>query len=363
MSGSVGDFVGPARLRHPPEHRAHFGFAGVNLTVESNDALLLAELRDYYREFPGEPDPSAVVVTALEAPAPDLGACTLVEQDREPGKALKERWGELRDGRVVHKVRTGMVFVFGGAQHLGIGPARANLPQIVNFVNNRYMQAFLDRGCVLGHCAALARRGTGVALAGRSGGGKSTLALHAMVADPSLSFVSNDRVLVRADEDATRVWGVPKHPRINPGTALTNAALAGVLSAEDRARYADMPTAALWDVEHKHDAPITECFGAGRFRLAADLRALIVLTWRRSEGPAELFEVDAARRRELLPAVAKSPGVFFAGPPGEPRFSFPDETYLHHLARVRVFELRGGVDFAAGVAAVGRIFGEVGGGR
>ena len=65
-------------------------------------------------------------------------------------------------------------------------------------------------------------------MAGFSGAGKSTLALHVM--SLGATFVSNDRVMVAEtpanDSGAPMMYGVAKHPRINPGTAMNNPDLA-----------------------------------------------------------------------------------------------------------------------------------------
>ncbi len=136
--------------------------------------------------------------------------------------------------------------------------------------------------------------------------------------------------------------GVPKLPRINPGTALNNPHLAGVIPSGERAGFARLAGEALWKLERKYDVDLAKCFGRGRFRLASPLNALAILNWRREGGPCRVAAVELASRRDLLAAFVKSPGVFFLPPSPAPDFSA--EAYLAALAGVRVCEVTGGVD-------------------
>lgn len=333
----------------PCSHRAHFRFAGYPITVESNHERVIEDLVDYYQEFRADPDPDAITVSAIEAEPPDLSEFDLQVQAREPGKSLKEKFADLPDGRIVKKVRTGMVFLFGAHHHVAVGPAHDNLAQVVNFINNRFMHWVLDQGAVLGHCAAIVHEGKALALAGFSGMGKSTLALHAMGADDTLGFLSNDRIMFarRTEAPGVHVWGVPKHPRINPGTALNNPRLTRIMSEEERAQFSRYAPEQLWEVEHKYDALVHVCFGPRRFPLQAQLVGLGILNWRRDGGALAIDRVDLAQRRDLLPAVMKSPGVFYTSEPGEPRVEFGEDRYVRELEGVSVLEFAGGVDFEA----------------
>ena len=64
----------------------------------------------------------------------------------DPGKTkIKEEYVDLDDGRIVRKRLTGMLFVFGGGQNVAVGPCGANLNQVINFINNRYIEWLLCR--------------------------------------------------------------------------------------------------------------------------------------------------------------------------------------------------------------------------
>jgi HprK-related kinase B len=356
------------RAAYPATERFFLHLSDSIIEVTSNSPALNRELTAYFGSFArdwGQPD---LVVTAHEVPAGDPVLALPFEfrtKAPEPGKAkIKEEWADVDGGRVVRKRLTGMVMAFGGGEHLVAGPCLENPNQVVNFLNNRYIERKLDQGAILGHAAAVALNGRGLALAGFSGMGKSTLALHAV--SLGADFVSNDRILVQARTAHTSgvqtsgaqtsgavalIHGVAKHPRINPGTALNNPDLARVVAEEDKARFLALPPAELWALEHKYDAIVEDCFGPGRFRLCAPFSGLVLLNWKRDGGPLRISRVDPEERRDLLPAVMKSPGLFY--PEAELREieELPEGAWIEALKGRVVLEFSGGVDFAAGAEA------------
>jgi len=322
-------------------------FGGYRIRVRTNSAVLRDKLAFYFKDFTAAGAGEDVTVIALEAPVPDLTdlGAPLAVKPPDPGKTrIKEEYLDLADGRVVRKRLTGMVFVFGGGAHLAVGPCVANDNQVVNFINNRFIQQALDAGCLLFHAAGVARSGRGLALAGFSGMGKSTLALHAM--NHGLDFVSNDRLMVRRN-GALAMYGLAKMPRINPGTVLHNPALAPVMSEAERRSFAALPPDALWSLEHKYDAFIDQCFGPGRFRLAAEMTGLVLLNWRRDGGPLAAARVDLRQRPDLLPAFMKDVGLFYSEDGDLAAPDFGADAYLELLEGCPVYELTGGADFAA----------------
>ena len=88
--------------------------------------------------------------------------------------------------------------MFGGGRNLAIGPCLENSNQVINFVNNRFIEWSVRRGSLLCHAAAVSQGERGISFAGFSGMGKSTLALKTM--GQGLSFVSNDRLLISRGE-------------------------------------------------------------------------------------------------------------------------------------------------------------------
>jgi HprK-related kinase B len=323
-------------------------FGDCRLRLDSNSEALVVKLRGYFHDFAERAGAADIVVQAFDAPTPDLGLA-LAEKAPDPGKRrVKEEYLDFAGGRLVRKRLTGMHFLFDGKRNLALGPCLLNDNQVVNFINSRYIQWLLDRGRLLCHCAAVAGEGGGLALAGLSGRGKSTLALQLMSHD--LNFVSNDRLLIARQDGELIMHGVAKLPRINPGTALNNAHLANVMSDPQRREFSALAPQELWGLEHKFDAYIDRCYGPGRFEITSTLRGLIILSWERSDEPFVLRRVELGKRPELLAAVMKSPGLFFM--PGEDRhYDHSAAAYLAALGQCPVYELAGGIDFVGAAQA------------
>lgn len=375
---SVAATVAELRREHPISGAAGWNFDGFRVWVESNEPALIRELEDYFSDFrrltagslaEAEAQGPCTRITAVQTRPPNFGAeAEMTIGEYKPSvKGPKEAYLDLDDGRVVHKLRTGMWFLYSADEHLAIGPCTDNPNQIVNFVNNRMIQWSLHQGALLGHASAVGHRPLDaageraelprcVAIAGFSGMGKSTLALN-MMNDRRLDFLSNDRVMIRPREQGRSiVEGVPKHPRINPGTILNNAALGLVMSPEDRRRFEALSTDELWKLEHKYDGLIGRCFPGQKFHLRGELVGLVLLNWKRGGGPTTATRIDPAARRELLPALMKPPGVFYRPGPGEVP-TRDEDRYIEFLTGVEVLELAGGIDFERGRSAALELLG------
>ncbi len=329
-------------------HELFLDLGDCRIKVSSNSSGLLAELDSYFGAFVAGPGPVDLSITALEAESPSV-PLDLTVKEPDPGKdKVKEEYADLPGGRLVRKKLTGMVFLFGQGVNLAVGPCLENPNQIVNFINNRYIEHKLNRDCLLGHSAAVAHlkdgRMRGLALAGFSGAGKSTLAMHVM--SRGALFVSNDRLLVRDSGAGLSMYGVAKLPRINPGTALNNPDLHSVVPDDDRQRFQDLEEGDLWELEHKYDVFLDKSFGEGRFVLTAPMHGLVVLNWRRGAGESSIHFVKAHERPDLLPAFMKAAGLFYLPPGGAQNWSDPSlEAYTALLSRCDLVEISGGVDF------------------
>ena len=331
--------------RVPAEHSTCFAFDDRRIELRTNSVALVEAVSSYLELFACGTGACDTTVLAYETAVPDM-PFEFFDWKRNPGKVgKKEQVADIDGGWIVRKVRTGMHFLLGWEHSVAVGPCLANVNQIVNFINAVFVSYRLEGGWTLCHAAGVAEGGRGVGLAGTSGAGKSTLALHAM--NEGLHFVSNDRLLIKAD-GGVRMSGVPKHPRINPGTALNNPTLSGLLPQPRRAELQAMPIADLWNLEEKYDADIGRFYG-GRWAIAADLAGFIILDWTHDhDGPTEIEQIDLAARTDLWGALFKNPGPLHVGPDGqraENTVDVPARPYLETLAHVPVFEIRGRVDF------------------
>lgn len=319
------------------------------LRLRSNSAPLLTGLRRYFGHVLGTPGAADLEVVAIEREAPELGV-TFVDWEREPGKTgRKDSYFELEDGRLVRKVRTGMVFLQRFGTCIAAGPCVRYDNQVINFINAQYMNWLQNRDWRICHAAGLAHRGRGFGIAGFSGGGKSTLMLK-LLDHPEVSYLTNDRLFVRRDGAGVQAAGIPKLPRINPGTIVHNPRLHRLIPDPERARLLALPQNELWEIEDKYDVLVDQVYGKDRILQQTELNAFLVLNWQRdADTPLRVETVDLAQRRDLLRgAIMKSPGPFYQYPDG--RFlndtdELAEQPYLDILHDVRVFEASGRVDF------------------
>jgi len=346
-SRGLADWARDFLSRDEPRQHLNLVVEGCGIRVSTNSAVLCTALTRYYREYlarePGAPD---LEVTGLETPPAGLDL-PFAASPPGPGKTrVKDEYVDLADGRIIRKRITGLVFLAGHDRHLCVGPCLANQNQVVNFINNRFIQWQLDRGYLLCHAAAVVRGDRGLALAGVAGLGKSTLALHLL--NRGLDLLTNDRLLVRGERGSLEMLGLPKFPRVNPGTILNNPSLGSILTAEEHARFRALPAEELWTLEEKYDVDVSECFGAGRVRLRARMVGAVLLNWQRGGGPTRADEVRLADRADLLAALIKQPGIHYCPRPGRGVPDLSPEVYREQLRGCRALELRGGVDFDAG---------------
>jgi HprK-related kinase B len=352
MTVTIASLASDLLTRHAPCRELWLDVGGFAVHVRTNRAALREELARYFADLVVPPTPREdICIAALDAETPRF-PLEFRDWPREPGKVgKKERYADTPDGRVVFKARTGMQFLLSRDELVAVGPCLENPNQVINFIISQYLGKRLDEGWALCHAAGVALGGQGVGIAARAGAGKSTLALHLMSA--GLCFVSNDRLLIRRSGTLSELAGVPKMPRVNPGTLLNNPDLSGLLAPERRAELERMEPGELWQLEEKHDVMVRDVYGPGRCLYRAPLRALIVLNWRRdANAPARFERVELGERTDLLELVMKSPGVFHRD--GEGRSAAetarPDAApYLRALVGVPVYEATGRAQFDVGV--------------
>ncbi|POF28354.1 HprK-related kinase B [Roseibium marinum] len=311
---------------------------------------LLAELLRYFQHVisaPDEPDLTVHVLGEVELPF------TIDYRDwaREPGKTgRKDAICDLAGGRMIFKVRTGIQFLQSPGWAVAFGPTADHPNQVVNFVNTQILNHFQREGWVACHAAAVKTATRGLGISGLSGGGKSTTMLRLMEI-AGTQYVTNDRLLVRNKDSRTDALGIPKLPRINPGTIVSNARLAGILDEEREEELRNMEPDELWHVEEKYDLFIEDIYGPGRIAHEAGLTDFWVLNWSRdSDEPTNVKKADLKDRADLLSAIMKSPGPFYQLPDGSfwsDRSPMDTTAYLEALAGIQVWEVTGQIDFDA----------------
>ena len=330
------------------EDDLYLGLGECILRIRSNSPALIRELSGYFSHVATDAKDATMEIIAIEGDVPQTGV-EFTDWKREPGKTgRKDAYAELADGRLVHKVRTGMIFLQSEEYRIAAGPCLQYNNQVINFINSQHMNWLQHRGWLICHASGLVHAGQCLGIAGFSGGGKSTLMLH-MLDDDAVSYMTNDRLFVRVESGQTMACGIPKLPRINPGTIVYNPRLQGMISAEKREQLLKLPPQELWELEDKYDVHIDQVYGAGRIVAQAPISNFLILNWKRdSDDDTSLEQVDLGARRDLLAALMKSPGPFYQYPDGsfqQDDASFDEDAYLRELQDVTIYEARGKIDF------------------
>lgn len=341
---SIPDYFEQVTMKNNPDKLLNLVFGKTICQLKTNSSKLISKLEVYFKDFliHGEVNPDYEVV-AIESDLVDINRDDFTVKTPDVGKTkIKEEYLDLEKGRVIYKRLTGMVFAICDKWNLAIGPCIENDNQVVNFINNRFIENRLNLGYQLGHAASVALGEKGIAIAGFSGMGKSTLSLEIM--KKGTDFISNDRVMILKENGKVDLEGVAKHPRINPGTILNNDSLISLIEEEKRQSYFDMGDE-LWDLEEKYDGFIDKCFGESKFKLKTTLNGLFLLNWNRSDEPLSINKIDLRQREDLLPAFMKETGLFYLPNEQGSKKSRNVQDYISELEGVDVFELSGGVDF------------------
>lgn len=329
---------------------------GCRLNIQSNSRVLIDKLSDYFSSCNviGDNNTADINIIAIERKAPELGI-NFIDWQREPGKTgRKDEYFNLKNARVVRKVRTGMVFLQSKNLIIAAGPCIQNDNQVINFINSQYMNWLQQQGWLICHASGLVHNGQGLAIAGFSGGGKSTLMLEFMN-DASVSYMTNDRLFIRTSNTSTsksetQMSGIPKLPRINPGTITGNPVLHSLMSQDELATYQAMEQEKLWHIEEKYDVPIKQIYGDQRMQNDSLLKAFVILNWQReSVEPVALTEINLEERRDLLKAIMKSSGPFYQDKQANfqtDEIQFDENAYLSALSGIKIYEAHGGINFS-----------------
>jgi HprK-related kinase B len=327
----------------------HLALGECNLSIRSNSEKLITGLQRYFAHVVStQPEQVDMDIIAIEQSPPELGV-DFVDWAREPGKTgRKDSYFDIPDARLVRKIRTGMVFLQSETYRIAAGPCEQYDNQVINFINAQYMNWLQQRGWFICHASGLVHHGQGLGIAGFSGGGKSTLMLQ-LLDKAEVSYLTNDRLFAKEVDGQIQMAGIPKLPRVNPGTIVHNPKLHSLLSEQRRQELLALPPQQLWDLEEKYDVLVDDVYGHERILQQAPLNAFLVLNWQRnSPEPLKIDQVDLAQRPELLGAIMKSPGPFYQMEDGrfwQDTMPFDEAGYLNVLKTVTVYEASGGLDF------------------
>jgi HprK-related kinase B len=337
---------------------SRFRFADRVVEVCFNHLELKEKIDRYYQHFKAPDHIGSIQHFVIALHDVDIPLNLKLEtKPPEPGKQnTKEEYVEEGERRIVRKIKTQVKFFYERDRFTASGPLLENDNQLVNFINNIFMGSMLkDREAQLFHAAALCHNNKGMGMAGPSGMGKSTLCLN--ILGEGYHLVSNDRLMVHHDEQGLGMCGVPKYPRINPGTILNHPKLVDMWTPEQREHYRSIPNKELWDLEEKYDGMIEEHYPGSHFQLESSMEYFVIINWERhSPSPFQLKEISLRQHRHLLPHIMKGPGVVVPGFRYD-QDPLQEEPYLELMDRCTVFELSGGLDFSGASRALRGILG------
>jgi HprK-related kinase B len=311
-------------------------FGGVPIAVSSPDERLLARLATYFERF-SVPARRAkrprATIEAVSGPPPEITA-----ELRPWDSRGKESFADVAGTRLIRKDRTGtMVSIEGGGERWSVcGDLHRSLPQVINIVAAAYGIALLDRGGAMLHASAAVHNGAAIAVIGESGSGKSSVAVRLL--ERGFDFLSNDRLIVRTGTSSALAYGLPKQPRVNPGTLLAGERTRMLIDENDRHRYEQLPAGKLWDLEEKHDLDVQGALGRN-WVPSAPLAFAVTLAWRHRDDGLTLERLDGGQALESLRAASKTFGPF------DLHLEDRSDTALRAMARsVPVYRVTGKVD-------------------
>ena len=328
--------------------------------LRSNSQALLDRLAEYFSPVIDHV-PADLQVTMIERDTIDSSGLPFNDWKREPGKTgRKDAYFDLNEARVIHKVRTGMVFYQSPEEPLAIGPCLVNDNQVINFINAQYMNNLQQNGALILHASGLVYNGKAMGIAGFSGGGKSTLMLH-MLGQDDMDYLTNDRLFIHNDAGCTLALGIPKLPRINPGTIINNDNLLPMLSEPRVHELRQMNKQDLWELEEKYDVDLKTSFNKDDIVPSAPLSHFLILNWKReSDQSCSINEVNLEERPDLLPAIMKSPGPFYQDSEGvffRDDMALDPADYISAMKGVKVYEASGRIDFSYAASIMLRVMG------
>jgi HprK-related kinase B len=285
-------------------------FLNFRIDVETNSLRVASRLTTYFGAYlAAGGDPARLVVLQAE---PEYDAARLQPWTRpsQPGREPKESYYDARGTRYILKNRTGVLITIGKRGAVIAGDVERHVNQVVNLIGTLFGISLLDQGYAMLHASAVvaANDDQAAIFLGNSGSGKSSLALQLIEAG-GYDFVSNDRVLLKAGRRGVHVVGLPKKPRVNPGTLLASRSLMSLVPADKRPLYEKLSPADLWRLEEKTDIDVGRMLGA-RERLDAWLRRAYSLEWKPAGKGLTVEPLLAEEALAAMATTAKDFGAF-----------------------------------------------------
>jgi HprK-related kinase B len=337
------DELASVRRTYRPDRAFGLLIGGVPIAVDTDAPRIAERLREYFAPYaaPRTPSDPAMPVVHLIQGEPLFDAAKLRDVPRRlREQGVKEAFYDADGFRVVVKRRTGVTIYVAEPDHYVVGDLVRNFNQAVNIVMGVYAKAMSRRGYIMLHASAIVGDVDGVAFASASGFGKSTVALA--LVERHQHLVTNDRLFARASAAGlVEMVGVPKKPRVNPGTLLRLPSLSPLVTDEERARYAAMTPEDLWALESKHDVDVDVLYGPGTTRLSGNLRAIFLLRWSPLDRGWNVRTLPAQDRASALEPLLKTAGVYDLAPPP----AAAQHELLRGIAQtVDVYDVRGRAD-------------------
>jgi HprK-related kinase B len=295
-----------------PAQSLALNFGACTIAVETQEDAILARLRRYFRGFAEEMDGShrpRTRICVIEEPPAEIDPEMIAWSE-----GSKETFRDVDHSRLIRKVRTGVSIIIQDDTWSSVwtmrGPVGRNFSQLVNLIGSAYGLEIMDRAGAMVHASAVSLGGSrAVAVMGQSGMGKSSVAVRLM--EQGFDYISNDRVVLEPSllRPSVLAHGLPKLPRVNPGTLLSGEKTRLLLDVGSRDRYEGLSREQLWQVEDKHDLEVERVLGR-RWLLSGELSVALVLSWRHDGQGLHLQRLTADQALLELKLVRKTFGVF-----------------------------------------------------
>jgi len=340
--------------QYPTVHLIDLRFGLCAIRIQSNSADIIKLLTGEFSDYLAVEQLPDITINIIQSEPPRF-AIPLASTALNPS-GWRDEYANVGDGRIIRKPHTGTMFLIGKDSNHAVGRMIENPKQITYFIHNRYIQWLLDRGCLLGHGVGISGKNHGVAIAGLSIIGRSSLGLRLLHC--GYDFVSTDRILVSQYGRGLQMHGVPRLRQETARRQIRKRLFNDIIPENIHVLIHESLTSVTGTLDGKLNGIIEAVFTEERFRFDAPLDALVILNWVRDGSPIEIDEVDLSKRPDLLSAFFRGTGLFLDPPTARGTFGINNTAYLALLSHCRVFEISGGVDLDGAISFCREILGE-----